>query len=40
MKIYAHYGYRAFVLCLGYLGDMVEAALGREVHGVRLRYSA
>jgi len=24
MKIYAHYGYKDFVLCLGYKGDMVK----------------
>ena len=24
MKTYAHYGFREFVLCLGYRGDMVK----------------
>lgn len=24
MKIYAHYGYREFILCLGYKGDMIK----------------
>jgi glucose-1-phosphate cytidylyltransferase len=24
MKLYAHYGYRDFVLCLGYRGDMIK----------------
>lgn len=25
MKIYAHYGYKSFVLCLGYKGDMIRS---------------
>ena len=24
MKIYAHYGFKEFVLCLGYKGEMIE----------------
>ena len=24
MKLYAHYGFREFVLCLGYRGDMIK----------------
>src|SRR5690242_8328288 len=24
MKIYAHYGFRKFILCLGYKGDMIK----------------
>ena len=24
MKLYAHYGFRSFVLCLGYRGDVIK----------------
>ena len=24
MKIYAHYGFRDFIVCLGYCGDMIK----------------
>ncbi len=40
LKLLTRHGLRDIVLCVGYLGDQIEAAYGDgKAHGVRLRYS-
>ncbi len=38
LELLAHHGARRAVLCVGYLGDRIEATLGAEQHGIDLVY--
>jgi NDP-sugar pyrophosphorylase family protein len=38
LELLARYGVRHAVLCVGYLGERIEAALGSERHGIALTY--
>ncbi len=35
MKIYSHYGYNDFVLCLGYKGDMIKEYFKNYQHEIK-----
>ncbi|HEX3433938.1 MAG TPA: NTP transferase domain-containing protein [Solirubrobacteraceae bacterium] len=39
LRLLSRYGARDVVLCVGYRGEQIEAAIGRERFGVRVRYS-
>jgi NDP-sugar pyrophosphorylase family protein len=40
LRLLARHGAREVVLCVGYLGERIEAQIGSERFGVRIRYSA
>ncbi len=39
LRLLAHHGATRAVLCVGYLGERIEAALGPERFGIELRYA-
>jgi len=39
LRLLAAHGARRVVLCVGYLGEQIEAAIGAERFGIELRYS-
>jgi SAM-dependent methyltransferase/molybdopterin-guanine dinucleotide biosynthesis protein A len=39
LRLLAAHGAREAVMCVGYLGDLIEARIGTERFGIRIRYS-
>ena len=39
LRLLARYGAREAVICVGYLGELIERRIGRERFGISLRYS-
>jgi NDP-sugar pyrophosphorylase family protein len=39
LRLLERYGLREVVLCVGYRGEQIEAAIGSERFGIRIRYS-
>jgi NDP-sugar pyrophosphorylase family protein len=39
LRLLAHHGAREVVLCVGYLGEMIEEKIGAERFGISIRYS-
>lgn len=39
LRLLAHHGARAVVLCVGYRGEQIQACIGEERFGIEIRYS-